>query len=246
MRAGRQGGAENHVAGGAWDVAAVPDHRARRSQRVDRFPHRGGAPADGRHQVARRTQRSQRLPVRVDRQGAHDLGPVRVAFQEIAQGGGVPAQHEAQGIPGLGEQRVERPRGLGTREAFRPGEDDRADGVELENALGCERSQVLGRARDDVDGSFLEKGNGSAEAGDGVHAQADRGPRRPLGGGRVVQTYHEGRDRRRHELPDRIRLLDGGRNHEHHGAAAIERGARCTHIRHRDLGCQRAEMRLGW
>ena len=77
-----------------------------------------------------------------------------------------------------------------------------------------------------------------------MDAQARWGARRPLGGDRVLQAHDEGRDRRRHQLPDRIRLLDGGWDDEHHGAATIERGARCTDIRHTDLGCQRAEKRL--
>ena len=134
---------------------------------------------------------------------------------------------------------------LGGREALGPGENHGADGVEIEDALRRERGQVIRRAGEDVDGPFLQEGSSSAEAGDGVDAQTGGGPGRPLGGDGVVQTEHERRDRRRHELPDCIRLLDGGRHHEHHGAAAIERGARCADIRHTDLGCQRAEKRLG-
>src|SRR5204862_310031 len=59
-----------------------------------------------------------------------------------------------------------------------------------------------------------------------MDAQARWGARRPLGGDRVLQAHDEGRDRRRHQLPDRIRLLDGGWDDEHHGAATIERGER--------------------
>ncbi len=118
----------------------------------------------------------------------------------------IPAEHDAPGVGGFGEQGIEL-RG----EALGPGDDDRFDGLELECRLSHQPSEICVGSGEDADTPFFEKGRGAGETGNGVGAKLGGGGIGPEHGLLMVRTHDHGMGI--HELPCLSRAFHGGRGH---------------------------------
>ena len=135
---------------------AAPDEWRRRAQRVEGVPHGDGTTKRRHDGEAGAADGWERTTALVHRQRPDDQGAPGVSLEEVAEQGGIPAQHDALSLAGFAEQRVERRGAVAIHQGFGPREHDVCDGRELEGSALQQRRQVLHRPGEDIHGAFLE------------------------------------------------------------------------------------------